>query len=88
MRVSVCVCGCHAHDECSSLFRYSLPDFSRSGEMQTCPRSKLRDAEFLSLTASHKDHKATAQNAKRDLGGGVYSNEGNISKVVPDIGMG
>lgn len=82
------VCGCHACDECSSLFRYSLPDFSRSGEMQTCPHSKLRDVEFLSLMASHKDHKATAQNAKRVLGGGVYSNEGNISKVVSDIGMG
>lgn len=88
MCVSMSVCGCHARDECSSLFRYSLPDFSRSGEMQTCPHSKLRDVEFLSLMASHKDHKATAQNAKRVLGGGVYSNEGNISKVVSDIGMG
>lgn len=86
--VSMSVCGCHARDECSSLFGYSLPDFSRSGEMQTCPHSKLRDVEFLSLMASHKDHKATAQNAKRVLGGGVYSNEGNISKVVSDIGMG
>lgn len=84
----LCVCGRRARDECSSLFRYSLPDLSRSGEMQTCPHSKLRDMDFLSLTASHKGHKATAQNAHGVLGGGVYSNEGNISKVVSDIGMG
>lgn len=88
VRINACVRGRHGRDECSSLFRYSLPDLNRSGEMQTCPHSKLRDMDFLSLTASHKDHKATAQNAQGVLGGGVYSNEGNISKVVSDIGMG